>query len=178
MDRERVNKVVNDVEEAVVSVREAEESWRGEMREIRGEVESVRELVPRVSLSSSMMMPLHIRFLHRKLSSYRHDHVYRKEADKQMIEKHSATQSSALSDLQSELKSLKTLLLSRQNIPSSSSSNTSPPSGATNGESNTNTNNAANALLGKARSIPAWQMGPSKSESEVEGKGKEKESGA
>jgi hypothetical protein len=42
--------VVNDVEEAVVSVREAEESWRGEMREIRGEVESVRELVPRVSL--------------------------------------------------------------------------------------------------------------------------------
>ena len=50
MNRERVNKVVNDVEEAVVSVREAEESWRGEMREIRGEVESVRELVPRVSL--------------------------------------------------------------------------------------------------------------------------------
>ena len=41
--------MVNDVEEAVVSVREAEESWRGEMREIRGEVESVRELVPRVS---------------------------------------------------------------------------------------------------------------------------------
>lgn len=95
-----------------------------------------------------------------------------------MIEKHSATQSSALSDLQSELKSLKTLLLSRQNIPSSSSSNTSPPSGTTaGGETNTNTNNAANALLGKGRSIPAWQMGPSKSD-EGEGKGKEKESGA
>jgi peroxin-14 len=46
--------VVNDVEEAVVSVREAEESWRGEMREIRGEVESVRELVPRVSPSSTL----------------------------------------------------------------------------------------------------------------------------
>jgi peroxin-14 len=98
-----------------------------------------------------------------------------------MIEKHSATQSSALSDLQSELKSLKTLLLSRQNIPSSSSSTTSPPSGTnvnSGGESNTNT--AANALLGKGRSIPAWQMGPSKSESgsEGEGKGKEKEGGA
>jgi hypothetical protein len=53
IDRERVNKVVNDVEEAVVSVREAEESWRGEMREIRGEVESVRELVPRVSPTST-----------------------------------------------------------------------------------------------------------------------------
>jgi peroxin-14 len=46
--RVRVNKVVSEVEEAVISVREAEESWRGEMREIRGEVESVRELVPRV----------------------------------------------------------------------------------------------------------------------------------
>jgi len=55
MNRERVNKVVNDVEEAVVSVREAEESWRGEMREIRGEVESVRELVPRVSRCSFMI---------------------------------------------------------------------------------------------------------------------------
>jgi peroxin-14 len=93
-----------------------------------------------------------------------------------MIEKHSATQSSALSDLQSELKSLKTLLLSRQNIPSTST--TSPPSG-TNGSVESNTNNAANALLGKGRSIPAWQMGPSKSESgsEGEGKGKEKEKG-
>jgi peroxin-14 len=98
-----------------------------------------------------------------------------------MIEKHSATQSSALSDLQSELKSLKTLLLSRQNIPSSSSSTTSPPSGTTgNGSGESNTNTAANALLGKGRSIPAWQMGPSKSESgsEGEGKGKEKEIGA
>jgi len=96
-----------------------------------------------------------------------------------MIEKHSATQSSALSDLQSELKSLKTLLLSRQNIPSSSSSTTSPPSGTT-GSAESNTNTAANALLGKGRSIPAWQMGPSKSESgsEGEGKGKEKEGGA
>jgi peroxin-14 len=47
-----VNKIVSEVEEAVVSVREAEESWRGEMREIRGEVESVRELVPRVCPSS------------------------------------------------------------------------------------------------------------------------------
>ena len=102
-----------------------------------------------------------------------------KVADEQMIEKHSATQSSALSDLQSELKSLKTLLLSRQNIPSSSSSTTSPPSGIT-GSAESNTNTAANALLGKGRSIPAWQMGPSKTESgsEGEGKGKEKEGGA
>jgi peroxin-14 len=65
--RERVNKVVNDVEEAVVSVREAEESWRGEMREIRGEVESVRELVPRVSPPSTLVPPRHLDLLKEQL---------------------------------------------------------------------------------------------------------------
>jgi hypothetical protein len=54
--RVRVNKVVSEVEEAVISVREAEESWRGEMREIRGEVESVRELVPRVRLHPFILL--------------------------------------------------------------------------------------------------------------------------
>lgn len=48
-DRERVNKVVEEVEEAVKAVRGNEERWRDEMREVRGEVESVRELVPKVS---------------------------------------------------------------------------------------------------------------------------------
>lgn len=107
-----------------------------------------------------------------------------------MIEKHSATQSSALADLQSELRSLKTLLLSRQNIQPSTASGTSTPN-------TSNTTNAANALLGngKGRSIPAWQMGPSRSEtgseggslsgsgvletdSDAKGKEKEKEGGA
>ena len=107
-----------------------------------------------------------------------------------MIEKHSATQSSALTDLQSELRSLKTLLLSRQNIQPPTTSGTSTPN-------TSNTTNAANALLGngKGRSIPAWQMGPSRSEtgseggslsgsgvlesdSDAKGKEKEKEGGA
>ena len=109
-----------------------------------------------------------------------------------MIEKHSATQSSALTDLQSELRSLKTLLLSRQNIQPPTASGTSTPN-------TSNTTNAANALLGngngKGRSIPAWQMGPSRSEtgseggslsgsgalesdSDAKGKEKEKEGGA
>ena len=81
-----------------------------------------------------------------------------------MIEKHSATQSSALTDLQSELRSLKTLLLSRQNIQPPTASGTSTPN-------TSNTTNAANALLGngKGRSIPAWQMGPSRSETGSEG---------
>jgi peroxin-14 len=98
-----------------------------------------------------------------------------------MIEKHSASQSSALADLQSELKSLKTLLLSRQNIPQPT-----PGTGAStpNGSTTTSTSAAANALLGqKGRSIPAWQMAPSRSEGSEAGsagsaegdKGKEKE---
>lgn len=48
-DRERVNKVIEEVEEAVSGVKSNEERWRDEMRELRGEVESVRELVPKVS---------------------------------------------------------------------------------------------------------------------------------
>lgn len=76
----------------------------------------------------------------------------------QMIEKHSATQSSALSDLQSELRSLKTLLVSRQqNLQPPSAT---PPNG--NGTLSTPTQTAADALLRKGKSsIPAWQMGPS-----------------
>jgi peroxin-14 len=116
-----------------------------------------------------------------------------------MIEKHSASQSSALSDLQSELKSLKTLLLSRQNItqPLNSSAGTGTGSSTPNGNGSTTTTttttSAANALLGSGkggRSIPAWQMAatPSRSETgseagslsgsgilESEGKGKGKE---
>jgi peroxin-14 len=107
-----------------------------------------------------------------------------------MIEKHSASQSSALTDLQSELKSLKTLLLSRQNITQPQASTTGTTTGTSTPSGNgSSTMAAANALLGSGkggRSIPAWQMAPSKSEtgslsgsgvseSEVEGKGKGKE---
>lgn len=84
-----------------------------------------------------------------------------------MIEKHSVSQSSALSDLQSELKSLKTLLLSRQNIPQPPSG-TATPNGQASGNGTSTTTSAANALLGAGksggRSIPAWQMAPTKSE--------------
>jgi peroxin-14 len=43
--------VVDEVEDAVRSVKEGEAAFRDEMREVRGEVESVRELVPKVSHS-------------------------------------------------------------------------------------------------------------------------------
>ena len=60
-----------------------------------------------------------------------------------MIEKHAQAQTAALADLQSELKSLKTLLVSRHNLPNGSNS----------------VSDAANALLKpKSRGIPAWQL--------------------
>jgi len=70
-----------------------------------------------------------------------------------MIEKHAAAQSSALTELQNELRSLKTLLVARQGAATA----VEPTSGAA---SPTPTQHAANALLaprGKA-SIPAWQL--------------------
>ncbi|WVQ72715.1 hypothetical protein IAR50_002275 [Cryptococcus sp. DSM 104548] len=133
-DRERVDTVVGDVEDALRSLRDGEERWRGEMRDIRGEVESVRELVPK------------------------------------MIEKHAQSQSTALADLQSEIRSLKTLLASRQaaiSSPAGSSSNLPAHPGPAQ-SSGTPTTQAANALLGPRAgraSIPAWQMAPSSSAS-------------
>lgn len=47
--RDRVNKVVDEVEDAVQLVKDAEDTWREEMRDVRGELESIRDLVPRVS---------------------------------------------------------------------------------------------------------------------------------
>ncbi|ODN77776.1 hypothetical protein L202_04906 [Cryptococcus amylolentus CBS 6039] len=133
-DKERVNTVVGDVEDALQSLRDGEERWRGEMRDIRGEVESVRELVPK------------------------------------MIEKHAQSQSTALADLQSEIRSLKTLLASRQAaISSPSGSNGNLPSHSGTGQNvSTPTTHAANALLGPRAgraSIPAWQMAPTSSAS-------------
>ena len=65
-----------------------------------------------------------------------------------MIEKHAASQSAALQDLQSELRSLKTLLQSRQG------------NGSSNGNGNgSSTQSAANALLvPRGKGIPAWQL--------------------
>ena len=82
-----------------------------------------------------------------------------------MMEKHAANQTSALTDLQSELRSLKTLLQSRQ-LQSSANGTSSP--GAANGVSSTHA--AANALLApKGRGIPAWQLASSSDEKKAEG---------
>ena len=108
-------------------------------------------------------------YLHSNLMAHR-------RSNSQMIEKHAAAQSSALSDLQMELRSLKTLLQSRQAAWQASSSSTAspPPQSLANGRSNgTNGNiennglhnpspvqHAANALLTPkgTRGIPAWQL--------------------
>lgn len=85
-----------------------------------------------------------------------------------MLEKHAQTQAASLLDLQSELKSLKTLLLARR-----SGTSPSPAPNGTHSESSTSgssTERAANALLqprsgsgmgfgsGAKPSIPAWQL--------------------
>ncbi|WWC92510.1 uncharacterized protein L201_007469 [Kwoniella dendrophila CBS 6074] len=101
-----------------------------------------------------------------------------------LIEKHSSSQTSALNDLQNELRSLKTLLISRQgssnvnsgmtnstSSPSLSTSSTSSlPSNSTSGISSTTA--AANALLQpRNKGIPAWQLPPPSSSSSSQASG-------
>jgi peroxin-14 len=79
----------------------------------------------------------------------------------QMIEKHAASQTAALQDLQSELRSLKTLLQSRQ------AGATTP---ATKEQGGSNTQAAANALLTpRGKGIPAWQLPSNKHETRSPG---------
>ncbi|OCF35929.1 hypothetical protein I317_00449 [Kwoniella heveanensis CBS 569] len=94
-----------------------------------------------------------------------------------MIEKHSQSQSAALTDLQAELRSLKTLLVSRQQQQQQqqqSQSTLSPyansigsPNGSSQGAPVSSTTAAANALLtpggGRSKGIPAWQLPSSNS---------------
>jgi peroxin-14 len=96
----------------------------------------------------------------------------------QMIEKHASSQSASLAELQSELRSLKTLLQSRQaaltagpghyisgqNDASTSNGHASVQSASVGGGGISETQRAANALLvpkGKGKGIPAWQLAPS-----------------
>lgn len=86
-----------------------------------------------------------------------------------MIEKHAGAQSAALTELQNELRSLKTLLVARQGAAAATAAAVATPvvtdTAAVSGTSSpapvpTPTQAAANALLaprGKA-SIPAWQL--------------------
>lgn len=69
-----------------------------------------------------------------------------------MLEKNKDAQSQALLDLQQELKSLKTLLLSRGGPPMSSHPSSPPPIGG-------------GAAPLPRPSIPSWQLAPPKSES-------------
>ncbi|XAO27558.1 hypothetical protein I312_106414 [Cryptococcus bacillisporus CA1280] len=93
-----------------------------------------------------------------------------KELVPRMIEKHIQSQSSALADLQSEIRSLKTLLASRSQLPPTAPVSSSVPGSGSESRSGagspapTPTAAAANALLGPRAGgkagIPAWQMAP------------------
>lgn len=81
-----------------------------------------------------------------------------KELVPRLIEKHSAAQSSALTDLQSELRSLKTLLVARQGAePAPAASGTASPTPGLPTSSSQTGNNLLQPRTGKA-SIPAWQL--------------------
>lgn len=89
-----------------------------------------------------------------------------KELVPRMIEKHMQSQSSALADLQSEIRSLKTLLASRSQLPPTASAAGSGSGSRSDvgSPAPTPTAAAANALLGPRAGgkagIPAWQMAP------------------
>ncbi|KAI9633430.1 peroxisomal membrane anchor protein conserved region-domain-containing protein [Dioszegia hungarica] len=80
-----------------------------------------------------------------------------------LIEKHATSQSNSLQDLQSELRSLKTLLQSRQSAaPASGSTGTGTGTSGSASNGISSTQEAANKLLlPKGKGIPAWQMASS-----------------
>lgn len=53
--QEKVDKATSDVEAAVQQMREGESRARNEMREIREEVNNVREMIPKVIISTFCM---------------------------------------------------------------------------------------------------------------------------
>jgi peroxin-14 len=145
--QEKVDKATADVEAAVQQMREGEARARDEMREIREEVNNIREMVPKV-------MAFFCLVLRRKWLM----------VTVQMIEKNKEAQTQSLGELQQDLKSLKTLLLSR----TPGTSTPAPPL----------------PTIPPRPSIPSWQLSGSSTSANLEslgpvltnGKGKDVES--
>ncbi|GAA6008315.1 hypothetical protein JCM11491_004433 [Sporobolomyces phaffii] len=74
-----------------------------------------------------------------------------------LLDKHSATQAAALSDLQTELKSLKSLVIARRPPPATSSPSTSPAVPASS-SSSASTSTSSPFGVPRTPSLPAWQM--------------------
>ncbi|GAA5959342.1 hypothetical protein JCM3765_006572 [Sporobolomyces pararoseus] len=75
-----------------------------------------------------------------------------------LLEKHSTTQATSLNDLQTELKSLKSLLIARRPTPSSSSPSSASTSTPTTGSTVTGTGTTSPFGAPRTPSLPAWQM--------------------
>lgn len=116
--KERIDRTTEEVMSVVTEMREGEIKTRDEMREIRDEVNNIREMLPKVCFFMSVIQ-LHSLVI-------------------QMIDKNKESQNQSLAELQQELKSLKTLLLSRGPVAPSVPSSPMP-------------------LVGRA-AIPAWQL--------------------
>lgn len=90
----------------------------------------------------------------------------------QMIEKHSASQSSALADLQSELKSLKTLLISRQHLVGNTTNTTNGPNSATQASSGSSAgsqaDNAQGYSLSNSTSHPSLPSSPAPAQTQAQ----------
>jgi peroxin-14 len=118
----KVERATAEVEAAVKEMREGEGRTRDEMREIRQEVDTIQEMLPKVGVFDIVLQSL--------------------TNDLKMLEKNKEAQTQSLAELQQELKSLKTLLLSRG--PSASAPGTSTP--------------PSHPLFTGRPSIPAWQL--------------------
>ncbi|GAA5994079.1 hypothetical protein JCM5350_006403 [Sporobolomyces pararoseus] len=75
-----------------------------------------------------------------------------------LLEKHSSTQATSLNDLQTELKSLKSLLIARRPTPSSPSTASSVSGSPSLAASTTTTGTSPFGGAPRTPSLPAWQM--------------------
>jgi peroxin-14 len=126
--RAKVEAAVQDVTTAVEEMRKGEEEVRDEMREIRTEVNNMQEMLPKVR-------NLH---LYTNLELKPHAQMLDRVRDQERV---------SYGELQTELKSLKALLLSSRD----STASTGPP--------------AILSQLGRRPSIPTWQLAQNASSS-------------
>jgi len=133
VQREKVDDAIDKLQLAINETRDAEAQTKADLRDIREEVNNVREMLPKVKAYRAFLV------------------INLTPLPGQMLEKNKDAQSQALLDLQQELKSLKTLLLSRSGPPVPSLYSSSAP------------------LTGGATplprpSIPTWQLASPRSE--------------
>ncbi|WVQ95364.1 hypothetical protein IAU59_002461 [Kwoniella sp. CBS 9459] len=158
---DEASKLLSDLSEQTTELQTSIEEDREKVNNVVGEVEDALKNVR----DGEERWREELRDIRSEVESVR-------ELVPKMIEKHAQSQSAALTDLQAELRSLKTLLVSRQQQQQQQQQQSSPSTqhekmnGSQNGsgqsQSVSSTTAAANALLtpggGRSKGIPAWQL--------------------